>query len=62
MCIDQKKPRIIQRDIIERKLDTEMHPLHYNQFSGSVFRSSAYHYCGGNSSGVTALGLIKVKD
>lgn len=63
MCIDQKKTRIIQRDILEPKLDTEMHPVHYNPFLDSVFRVFClYHYCGENSSGVTPLGLVKVKD
>lgn len=36
MCIDQKKTRIIQRDIIEPKLDVEMHPGHYNQVLDTV--------------------------
>lgn len=62
MCIDQKKTRIIQSDITERKLDTEMHPVHYNWFLDSVFRFFVYHFCGGNSSGVTPLGLIKVRN
>lgn len=32
MCIDQKKTRVIQRDIIEAKLDTEIYPVHYIRF------------------------------